>query len=180
MRLLERLAIVLVALALAVGVIALLSGGLLAGRDNPGITGSGEGPGYAFPDQGNGTLAPGAKRPVYDSRPPTSGPHVPIAVTRDETTISDDQLLQALASGDVVLMYGSRQPPAGLGRLADSASPPFSPGLAAAGQAVILARRPGTGGVLGLAWTHLIHVRFAADPRLRSFVVFWLGHGAHA
>ena len=44
--------------------------------------------------------------------------------------------------------------------------------------AVILARRPGTGGLIGLAWTHMIKVGQAKDPRLREFAAFWLGRGA--
>ncbi len=88
--------------------------------------------------------------------------------------------MQALALGDVVVMYGSRTPPAGLRSLAASLSAPFTPALAAAGEAVILAHRPGTTGLLGLAWTRLVHVRSAADQQLRSFILFWLGRGAAA
>jgi hypothetical protein len=179
MRLVERVAIVVVALAIAVAIIALLSGGLLAGRDNPGISGTSSELGFQFPDQGDAQLAPGAPHPAYNSRPPTSGAHVPTPLTRDETTISDDQLLTALAGGNIVLMYGSARPPAGLLRMADSVAAPFTPALAAAGQAVILARRPGTNGVIGLAWTRLVHVRSPTDPQLRSFALFWLGAGVH-
>jgi hypothetical protein len=177
-KLLERLAIVVAALAIAVAIIALLSGGLLAGRDNPGISGVSDGLGYEFPDQGNAILKPGQPRPHYDSRPPTSGAHLDVAVTRDAAILSNDQLLESLAAGNVVLMYGTDRPPPDLVRMADNVAAPFTPALAASGQAVILARRPGTGGVLALAWTRLVHVRSASDSRLRSFVLFWLGHGA--
>jgi hypothetical protein len=180
MPLLERLIIVLVAFALAVGLIALLSGGLLAGRDNPGISGQIGPLGAQFRDLGQAHLAPGASHPAYDSRPPTSGAHVPLAVTRDQVKINDDQLLEALELGDVVLFYGGDRPPAGLRALAGSIAAPFTPALAAAGQAVILAQRPGTNGVLGAAWTRLIHVRTPADPALRNFMVATLGHGAPA
>ncbi len=178
MRLLERLAIVLAAVAISIGVIAVLSGGLLAGRDNPGIAGPSVQVGAQFRDLGDAHLAPGAKHPQYDSEPPTSGAHVPVKVTRDESQLTDDQLLQALAAGDVVLMYGTSRPPAGLRARADSIAAPFTSALAAAGQAVILARRPGTNGVLALAWTRLVHVRSVEDPQLRSFVLAWLGRGA--
>jgi len=178
MPLAERLAIVLVSLALAVGIIAVLSGGLLAGRDNPGITGQNGPLGAQFRDLGHAHLAPRAPHPAYDSEPPTSGAHVPEPITRDEAQINDDQLLQALELGDVVLMYGSDSPPPGLRTLADTVGAPFTPALAAAGQAVILARRPGTNGVIGLAWTRLVHVRAASDPALRSFLLFTLGQGA--
>jgi hypothetical protein len=178
MRLLERIGIVVASLVISIGVIAVLSGGLLAGRDNPGITGPTDQLGAQFRDQGNAHLAPGAPLPRYDSEPPTSGPHVPVPITRNEAQISDNQLLQALSEGDVVIMYGTPKPPPGLRALADSIASPFTPALAAAGQGVILARRTGTNGLIGLAWTRLVHVRTLDDPSLRSFVIFWLGRGA--
>ena len=180
MPLVERVLIVILAFALAVGIIALLSGGLLAGRDNPGIAGQNGPLGAQFRDLGHAHLTAGAAHPAYDSQPPTSGAHVPLAITRDESEINDDQLLEALELGDVVLFYGSAHPPADLRALANAIAAPFTPALAAAGQAVILARRVQTNGVLGVAWTRLIHVRTAADPGLRSFVLFTLGHGAPA
>ena len=177
-RLLERTAIVVVALAISVGVIALLSGGLLAGSDEPGISGNGAALGIKFRDLGHMHLAAGSLHPVYDSVPPTSGAHVPAPVKRDETPISVDQLLQALEVGNVVILYGTRSPPSGLRALADSISAPFTPALAASGQAVILARRPGTRGLVVLAWTRLLKVASVRDPNLRSFAEQWLGHGA--
>jgi hypothetical protein len=178
MRLLERIGIVVASLVISIGVIAVLSGGLLAGHDDPGVTGPADQLGAQFRDQGNAQLAPGAPVPQYDSEPPTSGPHVPTPITRDGAQISDNQLLQALSEGDVVIMYGTPQPPPGLRALADSIASPFTPALAAAGQAVILARRTGTNGLIGLAWTRLVHVRTLDDPSLRSFIIFWLGRGA--
>ncbi len=178
MRLVERMVIVLVAVALAVGIIAVLSGGLLAGRDSPGISGQAGLLGVQFRDLGHTHLPAGAARPAYDSAPPTSGAHVALAIRHDESVVNDDQLLQALELGDVVLMYGSDRPTPGLRSLAASIAAPFTPALAAAGQAVILVRRPTTEGVIGLAWARLIHVRAANDPALRSFVLFTLGQGA--
>ncbi len=180
LRWLERLAILVVSLVIAVAIIAFLSGGLLIGHDSPGLYGSGGQLGVQFRDLGDGALAPGAAPPRYDSSPPTSGPHRIAAIRREETGLDDDQLLTALAAGNVVLMYGSDRPPAGLTALRSSIAAPFTPALAAAGQAVILARRPGIPGVLGLAWTRLIHVRSGDDPQLRSFTLFWLGQGAKA
>lgn len=178
-RLIERLLIVVASFAVAIGVIALLSGGLLAGHDSPGVSGAASGPGVAFPDQGNAHLKPGQAPPRYDSEPPTSGPHRPAATDRNGAQLSDDQLLQALSVGDVVLMYGTPRPPAGLAAVADGVAPaPFSPALAATGQAVVLAYRPGTTGVIGLAWAHMVHVRSPTDPTLRSFGQYWLGRGA--
>jgi hypothetical protein len=177
-RLIERLLIAAVSLAISIGVIALLSGGLLAGRDTPGINGTAAGPGVAFRDQGDLHLRPGDLEPIYDSNPPTSGPHIPAAIIRNGATLSNDQLLQALQVGDVVLMYGTRRPPAGVAQLANSVAPPFTAALAASGGAVVLAQRPGTAGVIGLAWAHMQRVATAGDPALRSFTQFWLGRGA--
>jgi hypothetical protein len=159
-------------------VIAVLSGGLLAGRDQPGVLGGGTGPGVQYRDLGHAALVPGQLRPAYDSDPPTSGAHVPASVQRDQAQVSDDQLLQSLQVGDVVIMYGSPRPPPGLRGLARRLAAPFTPALAAAGQSVILARRPGTTGLLGLAWTHLLHVSAPGDPRLRDFVQSYLDRGA--
>ncbi len=174
---LERVAIVVVALALSVGLIALLSG-FFAGRDQAGVSGSTVQLGEPFPDLGHAHLHPGATHPAYNSDPPTSGAHVPEPVPRDNATLNDNQLLQALEVGDVVIMYGSRTPPPGLQTLARSISGPFTPSLVEAGQAVILARRSGTPGLTALAWTREFRVRAATDPLLRQFVESWLGRGA--
>ena len=80
----------------------------------------------------------------------------------------------------MVILYGGSRPPAGLEQFARSVAPPFSAELAATGDAVILARRPGTTGVLALAWAHMLHVPGVSDPALRDFVGFWLGRGAPA
>jgi hypothetical protein len=174
---LERVAIVVASLALSIGLIALLSG-YFTGHDPAGVAGALSGPGQAFPDLGHAALKPGQPHPAYDSDPPTSGPHVPQPVGRDEAPLSNDQLLQALQTGNVVLMYGGRTAPPELVNLARALAPTFSPALAASGQAVILARRSGTPGVTGLAWAHMIRVAAPSDPALRSFAGFWLARGA--
>jgi hypothetical protein len=173
----EWVVIVLVALAIAAGAIALLSG-YFAGNDTPGVAGSSSGPGIAVKDMGDAHLRPGQTPPRYNSNPPTSGPHVPVAVRKDRAALSNNQLLEALELGDVVLVYGSSAPPARLEALARANAAPFTPALAAAGQAVILARRPGTRGVVGLAWAHLIRAAGPAAPSLRQFIQYWLGRGA--
>jgi hypothetical protein len=178
-RLAERLAIAVASLALAVGLIALLSG-FFAGRDQANVSGAPVGPGQALRDLGHGTLKPGQPRPRYNSYPPTSGAHVPEPVRHNEARLNDDQILQALEVGDVVLVYGSRNPPLGLLDFARSVAPRFSPTLAAAGQAVILVHRPHSSGLKALAWAHLINARGPNDPRVRQFVEFWLGRGAPA
>jgi hypothetical protein len=176
-RVLEWTAIILVALGIAFGAIALLSG-FFAGRDQAGVSGGGTVPGATFRDLGDANLSPGQPHPAYDSNPPTSGAHVPQAVTANGLELNDNQLLQALALGNVVLLYGSASPPPGLQALADSVAGPFSPSLATSGEAVILARRPGIPGVVAAAWTHLVQVSRVDDPLLRAFSQYWLGRGA--
>jgi Protein of unknown function (DUF3105) len=175
---LERVAIGVASLALSVGLIAVLSG-FFASRDQAGISGNAGAVGEQFRDLGHAHLSPGELHPAYDSNPPTSGAHVPVPVLRDEATLSDDQLLEALEVGDVVIMYSGRGPPPGLAALASGiAAGPFTPALAALGDAVILARRLGTVGLVGLAWTHLVSVKAASDPLLKEFAQYWLGRGA--
>jgi Protein of unknown function (DUF3105) len=174
---LERVAIVVISLALSVGLIALMSG-YFTGHDPAQVSVAPSGPGQGFPDLGHTALRPGQQRPAYNSYPPTSGPHLPQPVSRNGARLSDDQLLQALQAGNVVLMYGGPSAPASLRSLARAVAPPFSAALSASGQAVILAWRPRTSGVIGLAWTHLIRAQNAADPELRAFASFWLGRGA--
>lgn len=175
---LERVAIVVASLALSFGLIALLSG-FFAGRDQAGISITTVPVGQQFHDQGNKLLQPGELHPGYDSDPPTSGAHVYDVPTRDQTELTDDQLLTALASGDVVIMYGSATPPKDLVALAQSVAP-FSPALAAAGESVILARKPGISGLVALAWGHMARVEDATDPLLKEFIEYWMGRGAPA
>lgn len=174
---LERLAIVVASLALSFGLIALLSG-FFAGRDQAGVSVASPPVGAQYPDQGDAQLKPGQQHPPYDSSPPTSGPHVPTPVLRDQTQLSDDQLLTALAAGNVVVMYGTSTPPRSLVAFARQQGGPFSPALAQSGGAVILAHQPGTVGLIGLAWAHMVHVTAATDPLLGQFTQYWLGRGA--
>jgi hypothetical protein len=176
-RALERLAVVVAALALAVGLIALLSG-FFAGRDQAGIAGEAAGPGQAVPDLDHARLRRGQSRPRYNSSPPTSGAHFAEPVRHDEARLTDDQILQALELGDVLIVYGTPDPPPGLLRFARSIAPRFTPALAAAGQAVILVHRPDLPGLTALAWAHVERFGGPLDPRLREFVQFWLGRGA--
>lgn len=177
MRLLERVGILLASLALTFGLIALLSG-FFQSRDNASLAGAAGVPGQHFRDLGDGRLAPGQLRPAYDSNPPTSGPHVVRPVTRDWVALDDNELLSALAVGDVVITYSTARPPAALVSLARSVAGTFSRSLAATGQAVILSPAPHSHGFTGLAWTHLLRVARADDPRLSRFAAYWLGRGA--
>jgi hypothetical protein len=175
--LLERAAILLASLALSAGLIAVLSG-FFTSRDEGSVSVGPSVAGQRFRDLGDAELKPGERRPAYDSDPPTSGPHLPEPVTRDLVRLNEDQILGALAAGDVVIAYGGRKPPPGLATLARALAPPFSAALAGAGQAVILTRRPATEGLIGLAWAHMVRVQVSSDPRLREFAAFWLGRGA--
>jgi hypothetical protein len=173
---LERIAVAVCSIGLAVVLIVLLSG-YFTTNDQPAVSGRNE-VGFQYVDQGDELLAPGSRYPRYDSNPPTSGPHVPVPVPANERALSDDQILGALAAGDVVILYSTPSPPPGLLALGDSIAGPFSPALAAAGDAVVLARRAGTRGLLALAWTRLLSVAGPSDPLLRQFIQDWLGRGA--
>jgi hypothetical protein len=174
-------AIALIVVISVAGVIGLLV--FFNSRDDAGISSSEpQGPGQVFPDQGNRHLGAGKRPDVrYASSPPTSGPHRPAAIRHDESVLTDDQILHAAEAGDVVLLYGSAQPPEGLAALArDVTGGPFDPSLAAGGQAVVLGRRPGARGVVAVAWRHLQRAPSASDPALREFAEYWLGRGAGA
>jgi hypothetical protein len=115
---------------------------------------------------------------VAPGDPPTFGAHRTVALRREDDALGRDALLTALAAGDVVLFYGSARPPARLRALQRAVAGPFDPDLAAAGQAIVLSRRPGTHGVLAAAWRRLLHAPGAGDPGLRAFAETWLGKGA--
>jgi len=170
-----------------IGVVVLAGGifGLLAlfnARDDAGVSeGASAGPGQVFPDRGAEHLSGSERAPRAPAdQPPTSGPHRPDNVGRDARRITEDQLLHALELGDVVLAYGTRRPPPELRALQRDVAGPFDAELAAAGQAVILARRPGLDGVVALAWRHAQRARDPGDPAVRRFAEAWLGKGARA
>jgi hypothetical protein len=175
-RTLERVLIGVASLVIAVGAIALLSG-YFAANDQAGVNGRSGGPGQAFADQGDAHLPVDSLRPSYNSDPPTSGGHVVEHVSRDGQVLNDYQVLTALAVGDVVILYGGRRPPPALRAAAAAVAGPFTPLLAADGGAVVLARRPGLNGLIGLAWTRMLRVG-SVDPALRRFATYWLGKGA--
>jgi hypothetical protein len=149
----------------------------LGDRDKAGIT-SAAGPGKAFPDQGKRHLRSGEHPGVaYNSNPPTSGPHVPEEVRGNGQTLDDNQLLQALELGNVVLAYPQRTPPPALRALANNLAGPFDQALVDSGQAVILARRPGLRSVVAVYWRHLLPAVSPDDPALGEFARYWLDHG---
>src|SRR4051794_36494272 len=113
--------------------------------------------------------------PVHHSAP--AGPGQPVAGGAPPGL--SPGLRDSLRRGDVLLAYGSPAPPRGLGALANAVQGgPPDPALAAAGQAVLLVRQPGTTGVVGLAWRRRQPAPSPADPALRRFAEYWLGWGA--
>ena len=77
----------------------------------------------------------------------------------------------------MVILYDAPQPPPALVQLQEDVTGPFDAEVAAAGQAVILARRPGAGPATALAWRRVLRADDPADPALREFAEFWLGRG---
>ncbi len=137
---------------------------ILAGRDDAPVA----------PATGPGEV----QRTIRPGDPPTSGAHRRVRAARDGRPLSRDAILTELAAGNVVLFYDAARPPAALRALQRDVSGPFDPEIAAAGQAVILARRPGTEGVVAAAWRRLLRASGPRDPRLREFVDAWLGQGS--
>jgi hypothetical protein len=161
-----------VGVVLAIGAVAAVFL-VVTGRDDSQVAGP-SGPGELQPNRGASHSGPA--EPSGDE-PPTSGTHLPKPVTRDRRPISDDQLIHALELGDVVILYAGRQPDPTLVRLQDDVAGPFDAELAAAGQAVILARRSGAGAATALAWRRVLRADDPTDPNLRAFTEHWLGHG---
>lgn len=163
-----------------------LCAGVLAGvllfaadRDAPDLGSADRGPGTLYPDQGKDHLALGEEPKVkFNSDPPTSGPHIPDPVLRDGVRLTRDQVLQALERGNVLVFFDSAREGRALRRLQRRLTGPFEPAVASAGQALILARRPGTKGVIAAAWRRLLGVRSPADARLVAFAQYWIGRGA--
>jgi len=164
----------------------ILCAGVLAGvlffaadRDAPDLGSADRGPGTLYPDQGKDHLALGEEPKIkFNSDPPTSGPHIPDPVLRDGVRLTRDQVLQALERGNVLVFFDSAREGRALRRLQRRLTGPFEPAVAGAGQALILARRPGTKGVIAASWRHLLGVRSPADDRLIAFAQYWIGRGA--
>jgi hypothetical protein len=164
---------VVVALAAVVGVLLFVQSRDKSQVDSSAATA----PGTLLPDQGaDHHRAPAGFK--FASDPPASGPHLPAPIPRDRTTLSDDQLLNGLELGDVALVYaGHEGQEQVLRKLQDDVSGPFEPALASTGQMVVLDRRPGTKGVVALAWRRMLRVPSVSDPRLKAFADAWLGNG---
>jgi len=171
------LALVLGTVLVAGGVLALLL--VVNARDDAGVDGAAPaGPGELQKDLGSRHLQPTQHVPLEGlTDPPTSGAHHDRLPTA-QGTLSPDEILHSLELGDVILFYEGRRPPAALRALQRDVSGPFDPEVAAAGQQVILARRPESGPVTAAAWRRLLRADDPADPRLRAFAEAWIGRGA--
>jgi hypothetical protein len=159
---LRRFGLVALGVAIAVGGLIALALAFNA-RDDAELSAAPDGPGE-LQEAGEGEW-------------PTSGSHRRELVTRDRRALSDDEILTALEAGNVVILYEGPDPGAALTRLQQEVAGPFDAELAAAGQAVILARREGAGPATGLAWRRVLETGDPADPRLREFAEAWLGQG---
>jgi Protein of unknown function (DUF3105) len=170
------------AIVVAVGVLAVVVavGALLAlgARDEAPVAPA-SGPGELQPDKGARHLEGGERAPDSPpASPPTSGPHRAELVTRERQELSDDEVLHALELGDVVIFYPGTRPPAALVALQRDLAGRFDAEVAAAGQSVVLVRRPGVGPVTAAAWRRLLRADGPDDPRVRAFAEHWLGRGA--
>jgi len=162
------------ALAIVVAAVALLGLVLvLGGRDDAEVAPA-QGSGELRPDRGASHDGPAT---AAGDEPPTSGTHRPELVTRDRRTLSDDQIIHALELGNVVILYDAPDPGTWLERVQREVAGPFDAEVAAAGQAVILARRRGAGPATALAWRRILRTDDPRDPRLREFAEQWLARG---
>lgn len=153
---------------------------VLTARDEARVSGAGPaaGPGELQPDLGSRHLPAGEHVPLDGlTDPPTSGAHHPRLPTSEDERLSPDEILHALELGNVILFYDARRPPAALRALQREVSGPFDAEVTAAGQQVILARRPGDAPVTAAAWRRLLRADDPADPRLREFAEAWIGRG---
>jgi hypothetical protein len=157
---LRRALIAVLGVAVAVGVVLVVVFAF-SSRDESDLSSAPAGPGQVQPD---------------GASPPASGPHSDALVTRDRRPLSDDELVNALALGDVVILYDTSRPAPALVKLQRDVAGPFDAELAAAGQAVILAPRKGAGPATALAWKRILRAD-PGDPHLQDFAEFWLGRG---
>jgi hypothetical protein len=140
-------------------------------RDDPELARAPEGPGELQPDRGAEHDGPAQVTDPW----PTSGGHRPERITRDRRELTDDQILHALELGNVVILY--EEPDPALEAVQRDVAGPFDAELAAAGQAVILARREGAGPATALAWRRVLQAEDPRDPRIQEFAEAWLGRG---
>lgn len=154
--------------AIVAAAVALLGLVLVLGSRDDAEVAPAQGPGELRPDRG--AAHDGPARPEGDE-PPTSGTHRPELVTRDRRPLTDDQLIHALELGNVVILAERIDPE--LIAVQRAVTGPFDAEVAAAGQAVILARHDGP--TTALAWRRLLRTDDPAE--LQAFAEAWLGRG---
>lgn len=154
--------------AIVAAAVALLGLVLVLGSRDDAEVAPAQGPGELRPDRG--AAHDGPARPEGDE-PPTSGTHRPELVARDQRPLTDDQLIHALELGNVVILAERIDPE--LLAVQRAVAGPFDAEVAAAGQAVILARRDGP--TTALAWRRLLRTDDPAE--LQAFAEAWLGRG---
>ena len=151
---------------------------VFSARDDAEVSGA-EGPGELQRDLGSRHLPAGEHVPIEGfTDPPTSGAHHEQLVTRDGARLDPNEILHALELGNVILFYDGARAPEALRAVQRDVAGPFDPELAAAGQAVILASRPGSGPATAAAWRRLLRADDPGDPQVRAFAEAWLGRGA--
>ena len=154
--------------------------------------------GTHYPSQGHAHLAPSeADDFVYNSNPPTSGPHKEIFSTQfvNPTPLPAYVQVHLLEHGNVLLQYSCTCPDiaASLGAIAYQ----YDAGLIAPnelaptseevqggeeqGKAVIVAPNPAMKSKIAVtAWTRLGVLKSLDKPRIESFIKFYLGNSANA
>ena len=105
-------------------------------------------------------------------------PAKPAPVTRDRRKLSRDQIQTALEEGNVVILYAGRLPQELRQLQRDYTGGAFDAEIAAAGQAVVLARNGVPSGYQARAWGRRLTVEVPQDQKLREFTETWLGQGA--
>jgi hypothetical protein len=103
----------------------------------------------------------------------TDGPGRAVTpASRDPRWTADAALLRR---GNVVLAFGRAADGPALRRLAGDVAGPPSAALRSTGQAVVVRRLPGRGGVVARSFDRELDAASADDPRLRLFVEAMLG-----
>jgi hypothetical protein len=110
---------------------------------------------------------------VGTSASDSGAPGVPLSELGDVGTTRVDT-----PAGNVVILYSDATQRPQLQALADDIAGPTSPDLEQAGQAVIVRRDGGAGGIVAIAGDQGIRVADPADPNLRAFIEGRLGADA--
>ena len=143
--------------------------------------------GVLYPNEGEdapAALGSARRRPTSTPIRRRAGAHVPAPVVHDGGRMDDDEELQALELGNVVLVYGeARHGRRRCARSADSVTGPFDPAAGGRRSGRSCSTQPAgdASGVIALAWRHELHAASANDPAAAEpFADFWLGRGVPA